>query len=412
MGQTLSLFSWRRPAPPPDRQHGLPSCIDSSPGCSSFVVVMSCKASPGGIASAVPEWVLKWYHEPAAVRRLGHRTMADMCPLSCGACSAVAVPNGRPPKAVASRTQVAGAVGTVRAPLQVGMVMPLHPPKFGRCLTFVRSLFACKQRSRYPFFPVFSAAADQHSFHQALVDSGLGGAATMQADGHGVYHAVVVEPDPRNPVTSKKLAALRFVLGDLGLPYALAVDAEVEFQTRHPFLDAFAEWHRRREFVAWRWPSNVPTLQWRNISRASCAFVGGGGRAAASEGWLSWWSDAPIFSRDDFEDFFGRLRWERLSWYVYDHEAYMCYKRAARGWTVRESSRQLENADSAVQALEVGNHTFLWSRDRVNASSRLLRFHLDRRHVIGPAGKYRLPRTHASDRHNGIRHSQRCGESE
>ena len=55
------------------------------------------------------------------------------------------------------------------------------------------------------------------------------------------------------------------------------------------------------------------------IARESCAFVRG---ASYNEHkpLLFWWNDAPVFSREAFDDFFARLKWDRLSYWVFDSE--------------------------------------------------------------------------------------------
>ena len=101
----------------------------------------------------------------------------------------------------------------------------------------------------------------------------------------------------------------------------------------------------------------------------------------------SWFNDAPVYSVDDFEDFWKRLRWDRLSWWTFHHVAYLCYKSAVHGWRAIRSSYYHPTYNSEAQRLAVPNHTFLWSRsiDR----DRLLRFHLDSPWVLGPKGKPR-----------------------
>ena len=163
---------------------------------------------------------------------------------------------------------------------------------------------------------------------------------------------LVAAEDPRNPPASKMLRALQAAFASTSLPYlpyVVALDAEAEFTSRIPPWAAFEWWARERTALGWAHGRREAGGLWGNISAASCALAG---VPRPSPARLLWWADAPVYERSDWSDFYGRVRanWARLSWYTFDHEAYLCYKVSDRGWAVQSTTSQLENADAATQA--------------------------------------------------------------
>ena len=84
-------------------------------------------------------------------------------------------------------------------------------------------------------------------------------------------------------------------------------------------------WARERTALGWAHGRGEAGGLWENISASSCALAGVPRPRPAR---LLWWADAPVYERSDWSDFYGRVRanWARLSWYTFDHEAYLCYK--------------------------------------------------------------------------------------
>ena len=184
--------------------------------------------------------------------------------------------------------------------------------------------------------------------------------------------------------TSKVLLALRLVFSvPYAVPYAIALDAEVEFLTDQPFLSYFPAWRSARRMVVTRIPKRPTahslTAESFTIARCSCNLVRGAEMDDSTQhqhrSSYGWFNDAPVFSRDDYEDFFQRLRWDRLSWFAYHQEAYICYKRLVRDWGVLEVDAYLGYHQSEEQRHYAPNYTFLWTRS--TDPTRLIRFHLD-----------------------------------
>tara|TARA_B110001452_G_C15201103_1_gene416841 strand:- start:202 stop:1092 length:891 start_codon:yes stop_codon:yes gene_type:complete len=290
------------------------------------------------------------------------------------------------------------------------MVMPLHPPKFPFGVRFALSMLACAQLESYVFFPAFSSADENASFFGELGDAlqqretscgrGDRGAASSLP-----VHSLVVPVDPRNPPVSKKLLAMHAAFSQFDVKYAVALDAEVEFQSTKRFDDYFSQWGRRRQVAAFMLAAASEQHHGgRNsggrglgvagdpfnslISTESCAAAG---LPPLPQPMFSWFSDAPIFDRADYWDFLRRFDWARLSWYVFDHESYLCYKVSKQGWRVVPTAAPLERQPAAAQRTQAPGLAFLWSRDV--APDRLLRFHTDRDLIddttvapVGPAG--------------------------
>ena len=363
------LFCPRRPQSQPLPANTL--CADAFAGCTSYLPALGCAGAVRDIPRLVPFYVRKWYAEPLAGGSA--TTMREVCCRSClDEASFAALP--------ASESVLDRLAGTSRARASpsaqahpVAFVMPLHRPKFYLGLRFAESFFVCSQQRGFRFHPVFASFTDNASF-LAQLHSRLGRPHTWWASG------VVVQPDPRNPVTSKKLAALHHIFTTTEARYAVAVDAETEFQSpwSNGWPEWFARWSRQRRAVGFDYRGDPLEALWSNISSLSCAVVGLG----QSRRLLYWWSDAPVYERADYGDFWGRLRWERLSWYVFEHEAYMCYKVAVARWGVISTREQLEKRGAAAQRAQVppSEYSFLWSRDVPSLADgpRLLRFHLDR----------------------------------
>ena len=345
-------------------------CADAFAGCTSYLPALGCAGAVRDIPRLVPFYVRKWY-EPLPIS--GATTMRELCCHSCSNEAAIAaLPASEPLLGRLAETSRTRSSPSAQAH-PIAVVMPLHRPKFYLGLRFAESLIVCGQHRGFRFHPVFATASDNASF-AAQLHGRLGGSHTWWASG------VVAPPDPRNPVTSKKLAALHHVFVTTEARFAIAVDAETEFQSR--WSDAwpkwFTRWSRRRRAVGFDYRGDPLEALWSNISSLSCAAVGLGQRRRL----LYWWSDAPIYERADYGDFWDRLRWGRLSWFVFDHEAYMCYKVAIARWRVIASRKQLEKRGAAAQLAQVppSEYSFLWSRDVPSLADgpRLLRFHLDR----------------------------------
>jgi len=184
----------------------------------------------------------------------------------------------------------------------------------------------------------------------------------------------------------KKLRALqRLFHGPEPPTHALALDAETA-------VNGF-EGRRAWEYVK-NWTSQKLVLanvgrgmdhEWRN--KASCA-----GAGLPPLPGLPWFTDAPIFERDDFDDFHARLssrvhRSNQLGPGASDssfmeHASYMCFKAHVRNWTVLEANGHLEEYTARRQDERVRDghikaaYSFTWARGP--SANRLLIFHMDR----------------------------------
>ena len=318
---------------------------------------------------------------------------------------------------------ISSSVDCMDDPAPIAVVMPLHPPKFEYATHFLQSWEGCNQTRRFHWFPVFSSNADADAFAHVL-----------RRGSSLPYHPLIVTPDRRNAVARKRLVGLRRVFQMGAYRFALGIDAESEFATSASLADRFAAWATRREVLVARLynTSRCPTRM--RIASASCAATApaagtsssssSSSSVAADGSHYAWWLDAPIYERDDFERFFAAFQWRRLSYYVFDHFAYLCWKLRERGWAARnitphvDACRHGTDSSLSVGAQErIRTASFLWcaataagcldaggttgrvggaaggvgpmrdgpvgttsNRSTGRSRLRLLRYHLDRRH--------------------------------
>ena len=221
--------------------------------------------------------------------------------------------------------------------------------------------------NRLQFVPVFSTMEDR-----ALFGRWYGEVSIAQA-------IVVPVGRGQNAPATKKLGALAALFHSAEPPsHAIALDAETvvnsyEGQRAWAYIRNWST-HRRIIVDSGRGPTHMGRLA------KSCAAL----ELPTLSGY-PWFADAPIFSRDDFDDFHSRLTRARRSplfdALFLEHAAYSCYKAHVQNWSVVEFKTgqrlgPLENYDERHQDAKVANYSFLWARGA--ARQRLLRFHLDR----------------------------------
>jgi hypothetical protein len=266
----------------------------------------------------------------------------------------------------------------------IAIVMPLHPPKYDFGLNFVRSYYGCNQTLRFEFFPVFSTWEDLELFASLLANE-----STLpplpNVTGSPVWNPLVVSPDKRNPVASKRIRAMRQVFSTGRYDYALGIDSESEFASPYSFGKQIADWSQQKQVLAVPLKQKCGVRMW--IANTSCGMVD-----HRTNGHFFWWVDAPIYERQDFEAYYEKLMWRRATPYWFDHFSYLCWKIKYQGWEIRDIS-----APSGVDACKHGTdsslslavqnrimgHSFIWCAATArgctgSGSTRLLRYHLDR----------------------------------
>jgi hypothetical protein len=285
----------------------------------------------------------------------------------------------------------------------LAVVMPIHRLHLPYAQLFVRSLHWCRAEE-FPFFPVFATDADMLAFTDLIA-----------GEEHLPTEPLVVPPDPRNPSTSQKWRALRAVFsGHLTIRYALTLDAETALigpaRSGHVH-EWLANWSARRAVLGSSWKPRVgggyfdrrPPAQ-NNATLASCAALG----LSASEAsrvrrmlpvYFAW-SDAPLFEREDFEEFWGRVTthgFAALGRSVFDDASYLCFKLLQRNWTLVDVNVQSQcpgnrNCNSVELATlaeqraiqKAHRYSFIWLAANLNAfrpgrpqPRRLLMHHLE-----------------------------------
>jgi hypothetical protein len=302
--------------------------------------------------------------------------------------------------------------------LSVGVVQPVYPPHFPLARLFLATARWCGARLAY--FPTFSSDADLFTFDPSWAE--LVPRLDPKADRLVAVPLVTAAPSPHNPATFKKWHGLRIVFSNFAsIRFALTLDAETAFVSDAARLRASLDlWAAQRTVFGSRYfpsgragPDNVLMQSEADratgvvtISAASCGVLGlpPTPPRARLESNFFWWSDAPVYDRDDFDAFWPRVKHAltpELSWRIFDHAAYLCFKLLVQNWTLASADRvmvcpnarwcqQVEYATLAQQrALEKqsrGYH-FLWTRafplafrPRRPSPDRLLMFHLNRMH--------------------------------
>jgi len=282
---------------------------------------------------------------------------------------------------------VAGAGASARSfDVRFGIVMPtaLHADHFSRACDLVSS---AAENTAAKVYVVFSSQADSAHFLASYswldVDMSIDFArlAAVQVSG---LHVPVPSEFASNPITYKRWRALERLFRATPAKHLVAIDDEARVRRRAPGAPDW-EWFLARR--AWNREvlAGLPRLKESSTSlkqvimRESCRVIGD----APLIGY-AWWSDAPVYDREDFFDFYARIDWRRARmWQVFDALAYACYKVWQRGWrlTFVEKNLELMPCNGQETVARATNHTFMWAFGPSNCptgASRFMEFHLDR----------------------------------
>ena len=270
----------------------------------------------------------------------------------------------------------------VKPSAQVVIIVPIHPPKYPWMCQFLQS---GKSHKELPIIPVFAEQDAVTEFIDAYGDMNL-----LQPHGYMIVHP----GKSMRPIIHKKFVAIWRIFNETKAKWVIAADAETQLQpafmkdssaTAGRFLRT---WDRQRTVIA----SNVSGLfhgheQKKRHAKAdkmvkACQAVGLP-PVQPVESVFPWWTDAPIYAREDYADFVSMLRkhndfmdpsFDRAL--PYDHLLYLCYKIQVQEWRVHYVDYVAEDLDCGTQQKLAPSHEFTWSRDV--CSRTLLTFHLDR----------------------------------
>lgn len=228
----------------------------------------------------------------------------------------------------------------------IAFVVPVHPPKF----VFFCALVHSNKRYANQIFGVFSSSRD---------------AAACPCVAN--VTSLIVEPDRRNPVTSKKWEAVRRVFRDYTFDAVVAIDAESRFarsaapQDIVDFLKGIVTYGKR------------PAVSiFQRIHTHSCRAVN---LSAPSVAYL-WWGNIPMYTREHFYDFYSSIDTKHLNWLVFDHVAYLCFLAVVKRRPVVHTGRWLESPQCVHRVQGV---PLLWVPHRACVNNRtLLTYHHDR----------------------------------
>jgi hypothetical protein len=311
----------------------------------------------------------------------------------------------------------------IMSSVSVAIVMPLHEPKFPQAKRFVDSLVACGQARDFAFYPVLSDNSTTlkllHYFSlsssydlTSMVNRPIivthpeghwcfkGLRETSGCNRHKPEHGCMFSTTACICARKKLLAMkLIFTSPKYTHQYALSIDGDSEFQSRENFTSWFMQWSVSKEVIGWpvekipplvveqkrgvksKWTKELLNLWWARGVAASCNSI----HQPNFNAW-TWWGNAPVYERKDFEDFFNRIDFESylLNYgLMFDHMAYMCYKVGVKGWKLKLVETSLEFASVAEQDAIATTTSFppyfLWSMEV--SQNRLLRYNMDRKGI-------------------------------
>jgi hypothetical protein len=201
---------------------------------------------------------------------------------------------------------------TLVQPFEMAIVMPVHPQHFTEVGYFHRSLLTCE--AELAWFPVLSDEIEV----QLMARLGL-----LTQDRH--TRSQILPLIARAPYNVGRVAApfkrwfgMLHVFCCYGIPYAAAIDAEsilVARLTTESLRRQMQGWEVARRVIATGWLGkrhNRPHEDLEAFTEFACTRLQLGApersRLAVLKRYLWWWSDLPVYQRDDYFDFFQRCK--------------------------------------------------------------------------------------------------------
>ena len=162
--------------------------------------------------------------------------------------------------------------------MSIAFVVPVHTPKFGLFCSLVHS----NVKYSNALFGVFSSVHEQRACPCAANVS-----------------ALVIEPDKRNAVTSKKWKAVKHVFDHHTFDAVVAMDAESKFRrcARSQDVDDFT-----KGIVSYGSRPAVGVFKTINHHSCMAAKV-----SVPFDGAYLWWGNIPMYTRDNFYEFYDSV---------------------------------------------------------------------------------------------------------
>ena len=285
----------------------------------------------------------------------------------------------------------------------VGLVVPLHVPKYHFGFEFLDSAAAFTYLSDFQIVHVFSSEADMdlfvndyHFFSAANRSKTARYSFIVCNASYPAFNSSAVptpmpagfwdhNPKYKNEIRLKTIVSYKKLLGLLylfSLPsppdYALSMDSEIRI---NPVGMEPVEYARR-----WAAQQTVLVQGEKGRVTANCQVVG----IEANLGGV-WWNDAPLYMLSDFADFLDRYQWPGTS---FEHWSYLCYKIHIQHWKQLHFQLSspgvgpfvMRNARCCVQRriTNLTGYRFIGSVDPSCLTS-LLYFNLDHTNNLSPA---------------------------
>lgn len=229
----------------------------------------------------------------------------------------------------------------------LAFVVAVHRPKFA----FFCALLHSNQMYSNAIFGVFSSH-EQATECPCLVN----------------VTSLIVKPDERNVVTSKKWEAVKHVFDHYSFDAVVAIDAESRFRRRATSQDIV---DFSKGIITY---GPRPAIRvYKKINEESCRAVNLKDPPVA----YLWWGNLPMYTRDHFYEFYRSINTTHLNYFVFDHASYLCYLAVVKGQRVVHTDTFLEEGVHCTTSVDGVPLLWVYHRACVNNQT-LLTFHHDR----------------------------------
>ena len=229
--------------------------------------------------------------------------------------------------------------------LEFGLVVPVHPPKMSELCNLVHS--------NVPFsIPLWAVLSRRE--HASLLRCHVDWFVIPEFVGN-LSQAERSHKNTNIPTKKKCWMAIKYVFDNFpSMPTLVALDAESTVLRPLAMRDVH-EFEIDMAIVTYG--VQPATRLFREINAISCRAVH---LPPIRHAAYMWWGEAPIYLRQDFDDFYQRVDWGALRNQhnrVLDHISYLCYQYHVHGWRLVHANSWLERPHCLTH---VEHHRLIW----------------------------------------------------